>query len=179
MERIFILVAGIVLLLQTVIVKPEKQQAEGGIPHNKPLNEPEEDRDMIYHSLPDNLHHNLQPEMVVLHQTPMNEPEEDRDMIHHGDSNILQQELQAEREQETVLIEPAEGYNDAAITGHEHHVKMVLPYEPLNEPEEDRDTMYHSLPDDLYHNLQTEMVILHETPMNEPEEDRDMIHHGI
>ncbi|GCC37655.1 hypothetical protein chiPu_0016160 [Chiloscyllium punctatum] len=171
LNRILILVVGFVLVLQTVIVKPEKQQAEGGLAHDEPLNEPEEDRDMIYHSLPDNLHHNLQPEMVVLRETPMNEPEEDRDMIHHGDSNILQQEFQT-------LVEPAEDHNSAEIPRH-NHVKLVLPYDPLNEPEEDRDMIYHSLPDNLHHSLHPQMVVLHETPMNEAEEDRDMIHHGI
>ncbi|XP_038638903.1 uncharacterized protein si:ch211-217g15.3 [Scyliorhinus canicula] len=181
MQRIFILVVGSVLLFQTVIAKPEKFQAENVLAHA----EPEEDRDMIYHSIPDNLPHHPQPGVLVLHAEPMNEPEEDRDMIHHGTSNIPQWELQAKRDRlhETSVNEAAEDLDNEhsipEIPEHQLHAKMVLPYEPMSEPEEDRDMIHHSLPDNLLHKLQPERVVLLEEPLNEPEEDRDMIHHGF
>ncbi|XP_069744308.1 uncharacterized protein [Narcine bancroftii] len=132
-QRIFIPLAMLFLLLQTVGAWPEKFQTKYIPSPVEGVNEPEEDRDWIHHRAPDDPPHKLQPRVLVLDEMPMNEPEEDRDMIHHGSSDIHEQDLLPEDS----------SLNHAIAAQQEHPLKMVLPPEPINEPGEDQNMIHH------------------------------------
>ncbi|XP_078284548.1 uncharacterized protein LOC144609994 [Rhinoraja longicauda] len=171
MQRIFIPVVGLMFLLQAVGSWPQTLHSEQAPAQD----EPEEDRDWLYHSAPDTPQHQLQWHTLVLDESPMNEPEEDRDMIYHGSSNIPHLDVLPRMTQ----LDEDSSLDRVVRAERERGLKMIVPPDPLNEPEEDRDMIYHSVPSHPHHQGQAARVVLVEEVMNEPEEDRDMIHHGM
>ncbi|XP_043912719.1 uncharacterized protein LOC122789381 [Protopterus annectens] len=139
------------------------------------VNEPEDDRDHIYHS------YNAVPrqdvaKIPVLERTvAVNEPEEDRDSIYHALPDALPQAVIklpfsngariVDKDQEDTIKERIQ----SPLSG--------IHYVPLEGPEEDRDHIYHNFPAAPQIH-QARLQWPQYEPKNEPEEDRDHIYHS-